>query len=59
MTHFEKVDGVVAMKLGINNNAGKLFEFKVRETTVNWNGDWKAGSSSWPAVKNEYQVIWE
>ena len=44
------------MKLGINNNAGKLFEFKVRETTVNWNGDWKAGSSSWPAVKNEYQV---
>jgi len=44
------------LKPGVNNNAGKVFDFRVRETTVNRNWDWKAGSSSWPAVKNEYQV---
>jgi hypothetical protein len=25
--------------------------------TVNWNGDWKTGSSSWLAEKNEYRSI--
>ena len=44
------------MNLEVNSNTKELVEFKVRETTVNWNGDWKASSSSCPAVKNEYQV---